>query len=44
MVVHEWLGRQQPNLYGKDIFKLMPRYDKCTNVYAQKIAKLQKNQ
>lgn len=32
MAVHEW-----PNLYGKEIFKLMPRYDKCMNVYAKKL-------
>lgn len=37
MAVHEWLGRQQPNLYGKGIFKLMPRYNKCMNVYAKKL-------
>jgi hypothetical protein len=32
MALCEWLGTQEPNLYGGGIFKLMPRWDKYTSM------------
>jgi hypothetical protein len=31
MAVYEWLQMQEPDFYGDRIFKVMPRWEKCTN-------------
>jgi hypothetical protein len=39
MTVREWLRKQEPYFYGDGIFKLVPKWNKCTNVigdYAEK--------
>jgi hypothetical protein len=29
MAIHEWLGRQEPDLYEDGIFQHVPRGNKC---------------
>jgi hypothetical protein len=39
MAVREWLRMQEPDFYRDEIFKLLPRWDKCIRVlgnYAKK--------
>jgi hypothetical protein len=39
MAVREWLRMQHPDLYHDGIFKLAPRWEKCTNLLGDCVKK-----
>jgi hypothetical protein len=39
MAVGEWFRMQEPDFYRDGIFKLVPRWDKCTNVLGDYVEK-----
>jgi hypothetical protein len=39
MAVREWLRKQDPGFYRHGIFELVPRWDKCINVFRDHVEK-----